>query len=189
MDIRTYFNQRAAHWDDGEKSVDDVRRIIAYLSDVQGRTVLDVACGTGAMFEALKEQKPAHITAIDLSEKMIEIAARKVEGEALFEVRCQDLFEMTRKTFDRIVIYNAYPHFMAKEKLVKKVEELLNPGGRFVVAHGACREKINGCHTNVPKEITSGLLSAREESGCWGEYFQVDMQIDTGQFYLFSGVK
>lgn len=41
---------------------------------------MDVACGTGAMFEALRERKPSHITAVDLSEKMIEIAARKVEG-------------------------------------------------------------------------------------------------------------
>ena len=58
MDIRTYFNQRAAHWDDGEVPIDAVRRIIAYLSDVQaGRTVLDVACGTGAMFEGIERTK------------------------------------------------------------------------------------------------------------------------------------
>ena len=86
MDIRTYFNQRAAHWDDGEQSVDQIRRMIAFLSDIQeGMSVLDVACGTGAMFEALRERKPSHITTVDLSEKMIEIAARKVEGDSLFE--------------------------------------------------------------------------------------------------------
>ena len=61
MDIRTYFNQRAAHWDDGEQSVDQIRRMIAFLSDIQeGMSVLDVACGTGAMFEALRERKPSH---------------------------------------------------------------------------------------------------------------------------------
>ena len=48
MDIRTYFNQRAAHWDDGEQSVDQIRRMIAFLSDIQeGMSVLDVACGRG----------------------------------------------------------------------------------------------------------------------------------------------
>ena len=130
MDIRTYFNQRAAHWDDGEQSVDQIRRMIAFLSDIQeGMSVLDVACGTGAMFEALRERKPSHITAVDLSEKMIEIAARKVEGDSLFELQCRDLFEMTQETFDRIIIYNAYPHFMEKDKVVQKVAELLNPGG------------------------------------------------------------
>ena len=190
MDIRTYFNQRAAHWDDGEQSVDQIRRMIAFLSDIQeGMSVLDVACGTGAMFEALRERKPSHITAVDLSEKMIEIAARKVEGDSLFELQCWDLFEMTQETFDRIIIYNAYPHFMEKDKVVQKVAELLNPGGRFIVAHGACREKINGCHTNVPKEITSGLLSAKEESRLWETCFSIDILIDTEQFYLFSGVK
>lgn len=190
MDIKTYFDERAAHWDEGGQPIDEVRRTIAFLSDIRpAMHVLDVACGTGAMFAALKEQNPAHITAIDLSEKMSEIAQRKVQGDPLFDVRCQDLFEMTQEIFDRVIIYNAYPHFMEKEKLVGKVAELLKPGGRFVVAHGACREKINGCHKNVPKEITSGLLSVKEEIHGWETYFHIDMQIDTEQFYLFSGIK
>lgn len=46
-------------------------------------SVLDVACGTGAMFEALRERKPSHITAVDLSEKMIEIAALQSRGGLL----------------------------------------------------------------------------------------------------------
>ena len=165
------------------------RKAMSCIGEQEKGCLLDVACGTGAMFEALRERKPSHITAVDLSEKMIEIAARKVEGDSLFELQCQDLFEMTQETFDRIIIYNAYPHFMEKDKVVQKVAELLNPGGRFIVAHGACREKINGCHTNVPKEITSGLLSAKEESRLWETCFSIDILIDTEQFYMFSGVK
>ena len=165
------------------------RKAMSCIGEQEKGCLLDVACGTGAMFEALRERKPSHITAVDLSEKMIEIAARKVEGDSLFELQCRDLFEMTQETFDRIIIYNAYPHFMEKDKVVQKVAELLNPGGRFIVAHGACREKINGCHTNVPKEITSGLLSAKEESRLWETCFSIDILIDTEQFYLFSGVK
>ena len=165
------------------------RKAMSCIGEQEKGCLLDVACGTGAMFEALRERKPSHITAVDLSEKMIEIAARKVEGDSLFELQCRDLFEMTQETFDRIIIYNAYPHFMEKDKVVQKVAELLNPGGRFIVAHGACREKINGCHTNVPKEITSGLLSAKEESRLWETCFSIDILIDTEQFYMFSGVK
>ena len=165
------------------------RKAMSCIGEQEKGCLLDVACGTGAMFEALRERKPSHITAVDLSEKMIEIAARKVEGDSLFELQCRDLFEMTQETFDRIIIYNAYPHFMEKDKVVQKVAELLNPSGRFIVAHGACREKINGCHTNVPKEITSGLLSAKEESRLWETCFSIDILIDTEQFYMFSGVK
>jgi demethylmenaquinone methyltransferase/2-methoxy-6-polyprenyl-1,4-benzoquinol methylase len=165
------------------------RKAMSCIGEQEKGCLLDVACGTGAMFEALRERKPSHITAVDLSEKMIEIAARKVEGDSLFELQCRDLFEMTQETFDRIIIYNAYPHFMEKDKVVQKVAELLNPGGRFIVAHGACKEKINGCHTNVPKEITSGLLSAKEESRLWETCFSIDILIDTEQFYMFSGVK
>ena len=88
------------------------RKAMSCIGEQEKGCLLDVACGTGAMFEALRERKPSHITAVDLSEKMIEIAARKVEGDSLFELQCQDLFEMTQETFDRLIIYNAYPHFM-----------------------------------------------------------------------------
>ena len=53
MDIRTYFNQRAAHWDDGEQSVDQIRRMIAFLSDIHELMIdVDVACSTGTRCES-----------------------------------------------------------------------------------------------------------------------------------------
>ena len=78
---------------------------------------LDVALWyRGRCLRRCGNEKPSHITAVDLSEKMIEIAARKVEGDSLFEVQCRDLFEMTQETFDRIIIYNAYPHFYGERQ-------------------------------------------------------------------------
>ena len=42
-------------------------------------------------------------------------------------------------------------------------------------------------HSNVPEEITSELLSAKDESKIWDEYFDIDTVVDTSGFYLFSG--
>lgn len=188
MDVKTYFDKMADTWDEDILPIDEVRRCIVFLSGVKEHTrVLDVACGTGAMFVALQEKNPEHITAIDVSEKMAEIAKNKVKDNPLFDVRCGDFFEIEDEKYDCIMIYNAYPHFTDKEKLAAKVSQLLTPDGRFVVAHGAGKEVINLHHSNVPKEITSQLLSAQEECEYWKKCFNMDFLIDTQKFYMLSG--
>ena len=188
MDLRTYFDRMADHWDDEVTSIDEARRTIVFLSEIGEQThILDVACGTGAMFEAYQEKRPKHVTAIDLSEKMAAKAADKVKNNPMFEVRCEDLFQIQDERYDCIVIYNAYPHFTDKKQLVKKVAELLKADGRVTIAHGAGKEVINLHHSNVPEEITSELLSAKDESKIWDEYFDIDTVVDTSGFYLFSG--
>lgn len=188
MDIKSYFNKMADNWDEDILPIDEIRRCIVFLSGIKEHThILDVACGTGAMFTALQEKNSEHVTAVDISEKMVEIANNKVKDNPLFDVRCGDFFEIEDEKYDCIMIYNAYPHFIDKEKLVAKVSQLLTPDGRFVVAHGAGKEIINLHHSNVPKEITSHLLSAEEESKYWKKYFNIDILIDIQEFYMFSG--
>lgn len=190
MDIKTYFNSLAEHWDRETEPIDDARRSIVFLSEIGEDTcVLDVACGTGAMFEAYKEKNVQHVSAIDLSEKMAEQAARKTRGDDRFEVRCKDLFQIQGEIYDCVMIYNAYPHFMEKENLVRKAAELLKPDGRVTIAHGAGKEVINLHHGEVPVEITSQLRSAKEESQIWKDFFRIDILIDTPGFYMFSGKK
>lgn len=53
--------------------IDEARHTIVFLSEIGEQTyILDVVCGTGAMFEAYQEKRPKHVTDIDLSEKMAE---------------------------------------------------------------------------------------------------------------------
>lgn len=188
MDIKSYFDKMADNWDEDILPIDEIRRCIVLLSGIKEHTrILDVACGTGAMFAALQEKNPERVTAVDISEKMVEIAQNKVKDHPLFDVRCGDFFEIEDEKYDCVMIYNAYPHFIDKEKLAAKVSQLLMPDGRFVVAHGTGKEIINLHHSNVPKEITSNLLSAQEESKYWKKYFNIDILIDIKEFYMFSG--
>jgi SAM-dependent methyltransferase len=64
------------------------RRAIALLELRQGETVLDVACGTGAAFEALSEAvgPTGRVIGVEQSPEMIELARRRVAALGLGNV-------------------------------------------------------------------------------------------------------
>ena len=73
-----------------------------FAGDVKGRTVLDAGCGTGYLSKKLCDQG-AHVTGIDFSERMIEIA--RAHNPAIdFRVdSCATLRTLTDAHFDLVV--------------------------------------------------------------------------------------
>lgn len=190
MNAKEYFDALAFQWDHHLEAIDETREMIVRLAQThKANTVLDLACGTGAMFETYRKHNINHVIAIDVSKNMVQVAKQKVQDEERFEVICADLYEVCLPCVDHAIMYNAYPHFIERERLIKKVSELLLKGGRFTVAHGRGRNCINSCHGNVPKEVTSTLQSAKIEATYWESYFDIDIMIDTEEFYMISGIK
>ena len=55
------------------------KKALAYLKDLQPKTILDVATGTGDVaIMASRLLKPTHITGIDISGGMLELGRKKV---------------------------------------------------------------------------------------------------------------
>jgi demethylmenaquinone methyltransferase/2-methoxy-6-polyprenyl-1,4-benzoquinol methylase len=189
MNISDYFSNRAGHWDDHYVPDLPVRAAVAFFSGAgPGMRILDIACGTGVMFPELLGMGVSELVGVDISPAMAGLAAAKFSGEARLRVFCADIFKFRSGGFDAAVLFDAYPHFLDKPALIHKVCSLLKPGGRFTVAHGAGRTRINDCHQNVPAEIKTELLSAQEEAALWTPCFSVDALVDTPHFYLISGV-
>ena len=146
-DVAAYFDARADVWDATCKlRANTARRLRQLLPDLADATVIDVACGTGVMVDFYLAERAAHVTAIDISPKMCEIAARKFAGDDRVDVVCGDILTADLQPADCVVIYNAYPHFPDKAALVDKAYDLLVPGGVCLIAHGMGREELNGHH-------------------------------------------
>ena len=192
-EVEAYFEEKAPAWDAHGDLPGIKHMAVAHIAGVvEGSRVLDVGCGTGVMEPALCACGAESIVALDLSQKMIEIAKSKYPSiPVTFEKEC--VLEYAKRDgiepFDVVVIYNAYPHILDKEALVKAVTRLLGPHGRFLVAHGASKEEINAHHLTVPENVTSGLKSAEEESDLWRDSFDIDVLVDTPHFYCFGGAK
>ena len=182
--IEAFFDRAASSWDD-EMIKDDliIKTILDNAKVEESNTVLDVACGTGVMIPYYLD-RGAHPTGIDLSKKMIEIAKKKFKD---IEFIWGDVEELNDRKFDCVVVYNAFPHFIDPEALVKHLATLLNKDGTLTIAHGMSRERINHHHEGVASSISNGLMKASELAKIMSKYLDVYVSIDDDRMYQVSG--
>ena len=190
-DVIEFFDRCAPIWD-AEMIKSDVKigRILDNAEVGAGMDVLDVACGTGVMFDYYLERDVASVTGIDISPEMAKIAAEKYAGQPKVQVICGDVEEFTfDRKFDRIVVYNAFPHFPYPKRLIKILAKLLKEDGRLTVAHGMSREAIDGHHSGAASKVSNGLMSAENLKKIFDAHFDVEVVISNRHMYQVSGVK
>ena len=190
-DVIAFFDRCAPTWD-AEMIKSDVKigRILDNAEVGQGMDVLDVACGTGVMFDYYLQRGVASVTGIDISPEMAKIAAGKYAGEDKVRVICGDVEEYAfDRKFDRIVVYNAFPHFPYPKRLIKGLAGLLKEDGRLTVAHGMSREAIDGHHSGTASKVSNGLMSAENLKRIFDAHFEVEVVVSNRHMYQVSGVK
>jgi demethylmenaquinone methyltransferase/2-methoxy-6-polyprenyl-1,4-benzoquinol methylase len=190
-DIIEFFDRCAATWDaDMIKSDVIIGKILDNAEVGAGMDVLDVACGTGVMFEYYLQRDVASVTGIDIAPEMAKIAAQKYAAEERVQVICGDVEEVTfGKKFDRIVVYNAFPHFPYPKRLIKILAGLLKEDGRLTIAHGASREAIDNHHSGAASKVSNGLMAAETLKRIFDAHFNVEVVISNRYMYQVSGVK
>jgi len=190
-DVIEFFDRCAPTWDAGMiKSDRIIGRILDNAEVDAGMDILDVACGTGVMFDYYLGRNAASVTGIDISPEMARIAAKKYENEPKVQVLCGDVEEYSfDRKFDRIVVYNAFPHFPYPKRLIKILAGLLKEGGRLTVAHGMSREAIDGHHRGSASKVSNGLMTAENLKRIFDAHFVVEVVVSNDHMYQVSGVK
>ena len=186
-----FFDKCAPTWDaEMVKSDAIINRILDNAEVGAGMTVLDVACGTGVMFDYYLSRGVKSVVGIDISPEMAKIAAEKYAAEPRVQVICGDVEEYAfDRKFDRIVVYNAFPHFPHPKRLIKLLSELLKEDGRLTIAHGASRETIDGHHSGAASKVSNGLMVAESLKRIFDARFNVEVMISNRHMYQVSGVK
>ena len=190
-DVIAFFDRCAPTWDAEMIKNDTIITAILDNAEVEaGMDVLDVACGTGVMFPYYLQRGVASVTGIDISPEMAKIAAAKFAGEPGIQVICGDVEEVSfDRKFDRIVVYNAFPHFPKPKRLIKILAGLLKEDGRLTIAHGASREVIDNHHNGPASKVSNGLMTADSLKKLFEPYFDVEIMISNRRMYQLSGVK
>ena len=190
-DVIAFFDRCAPTWDAEMIKSDAIMEKILDNAEVgEGMDVLDVACGTGVMFDYYLKRKVASVTGIDISPEMAKIAAGKYADVPGVQVICGDVEETAfDRKFDRIVVYNAFPHFPKPKRLIKTLAGLLKEDGRLTIAHGQSREAIDNHHSGSASKVSNGLMSADSLKKFFDPYFEVEVMISNRRMYQVSGVK
>jgi len=190
-DIIEFFDRCAPTWD-AEMIKSDVKigKILDNAEVGPGMDILDVACGTGVMFDYYLQRGVASVTGIDISPEMAKIAAEKYASEDKVRVICGDVEEFVfDRKFNRIVVYNAFPHFPYPKRLIKILAGLLKEDGRLTIAHGMSREAIDGHHSGAASKVSNGLMSAESLKRIFDAHFDVEVVVSNRHMYQVSGVK
>ena len=89
--------------------------------------------------------------------------------------------------YDRIILFNAFPHFPHPQRLIASLSGRLLPGGRLTIAHDRSRFAVNGHHEQEASEVSLGLSPAGTVAEWFAPHLTVDTAVDNDTCYIVSG--
>ncbi len=188
--VASFFDERAADWDERRAPDAERLRVILALADVRtGHRVLDVACGTGVLFGHYLEAGVASVTGVDISEKMLQVAAGTYGDGRITLVRANAEEAELEGHFDRVMVLDALPHFPSPRRLVANLARHIRPGGRLTIAHDIGRQRLNAVHHRGAREVSRGLMDERKLAAILSRHFAVDVVRSDAEVYVVSGVR
>ena len=108
--------------------------MLELAGDVAGRRILDVGCGSGPLFAALRD-RGAVVTGIDSSARMLEVARRRLGAGA--DLRVADLAEplpFPDGVFDDVIASLVLHYLQDWAPPLAELRRVLTPGGRLLVS-------------------------------------------------------
>jgi ubiquinone/menaquinone biosynthesis C-methylase UbiE len=156
-------------------------------------TVLDYGCATGLKtFEFVSDVKK--IFGLDISSKMINKAKSKADELKIKNVDFKQgtIFDVEFKdnTFDAIIAYGILHLLDENQKVLKKIDELLKPGGYFISTTVCLKEKMS-----FKSRFHLSLYLLIKKIGLFPiylnmlEYSEVDEIIKSGNFKILETEK
>lgn len=171
-----YFSAFAEKWaPKGALSPEKAGAVLAPLGGLEGKKVLDVGCGTGVL-EPYLSARAKEITAIDVSPSMIEEAKKGDYPNVSFVNDDYLEAKLGERSYDAIVCFNSYPHFLNVDAFVEASSRFLRKGGRLLIAFDHGRESVNAHHAKHGGNAISRLLLeiSKEAFPYWKQFRLVE---------------
>jgi ubiquinone/menaquinone biosynthesis C-methylase UbiE len=130
-DVREHFEKIAVEYDRWKEKSAYYYRLLAeiYRERVpEGASVLEIGCGTGTLLAALS---PAHGVGVDVSPRMVEIAAAK-HPSLSFLVADAEAFD-PGETFDFVIVPDVVEHLSDPQAMFRSARKACHPDTRVIV--------------------------------------------------------
>lgn len=164
---KEFFNIAAFSWDEVcRHDMEKVEGILDLVNIEKGSHVLDVGTGTGVLVPSLSRRvaESGQIKAVDIADKMIEVAKRKNKFENVI-FSCEDVLAVASDelSYDHILCYSMFPHFKNKKEAIEKLKAKLKVGGKLTICHSQTRDEINRLHQRKGEAVKKDILPSKEE--------------------------
>ena len=167
---KKYFDKAAETWDQKYNTP----QLTTFLTNLvprfglkSGDRVLDVGCGTGLLIPHLLQVigTSGSITAIDFSEKMLQICRSKYSHLQNVSLELQDIEEVTflSETFDAVTCFGLFPHIENKRKALFQIFRVLKRRGKFIIAHALSSTELKTHHSSVSSMIAYDVIPEEPE--------------------------
>jgi len=161
-----FFDHHAPSWD---ADLGEVARTLARLRELRGdiglragQNVLEVGCGTGRITGWLVETvQPGRVVAVDFSPAMLRQAqSRGVNASfRLFDICDETPME---EKLDVVLCFHSFPHFRNQLRALRKIRNLLAPGGQLVILHLAGSAELKQFHARLPRPVCHDHLPPQD---------------------------
>jgi demethylmenaquinone methyltransferase/2-methoxy-6-polyprenyl-1,4-benzoquinol methylase len=147
---QAFFERLAEEWDAAQSPArqERLRQLLSRFDNVwkESPLILDVGTGTGALLPLLRERAAlTPIVAMDFAYAMLQ-RARERERFALMAQADVHHLPFPARTFGAIICHSSFPHFADKPAALSELKRTLRIGGRLIVMHDICRERVNAIH-------------------------------------------
>lgn len=132
---RVFFNAKIEEYDATHETYMKTKNVLTEYLPSHVTNVLDLGVGTGLeLIELFKKYPNVKVTAIDISENMLEKLKEREFGDKV-SVTCGNFFDVDFGSgYDAVISTSALHHFLKEDKLelYKKVYHSLKEGGIFL---------------------------------------------------------
>jgi len=170
MSRKTYFNKAADSWDkrfQTPKLSSFLEKLVPQFGLEQGQNILDVGTGTGVLIPHLIRAvgPDGSVTAIDYSEKMIQVCRTKHSHLKNVNIELKNIEEdaLLTESFDAVICFGVFPHLENKEKALRNINRILKSSGKLVIAHALSSEELKAHHNNASSTVMHDVLPEEAE--------------------------
>ncbi|MFQ6032267.1 MAG: class I SAM-dependent methyltransferase [Candidatus Zixiibacteriota bacterium] len=168
MSKREFFERQAEDWDDQyhQEDAPQIVELVARFGLREGKTVLDVGCGTGILLPHLskKVKGKGSILALDFSWNMI-FKARKnrihpeEEKPPIHFVNASvEALPLKDQTMDYITCFATFAHVADQKKAIYEMGRTLKKGGKLFIAHLLGKRELAEHHRLAGGEVEYDTL-------------------------------
>jgi ubiquinone/menaquinone biosynthesis C-methylase UbiE len=165
---QAFFDELAAEWD-LTYTAEDLERLLNLVGRMpisEGMSILDLGCGTGVLFDMLRRRVGLQglVTGVDFSIRMAQKAHRNFPFPNVTVIDADASHLPFRdSSYDMIVSFSAFPHFIHKDLAVQEAGRVLKPGGLFYIIHLSSSKEIEDIHRRVGGLVEHDTLPAAKD--------------------------